>query len=289
MTQQIQYDQLNRFLFESSQVRGEITQLDKSYKQAIASHDYPPIVNQLIGQAMAAASLLSATIKFEGQLILQFQGQGNLRILAAECTSDGKVRAVARYQDMPKKGKLIDLLGKGQAVITLQPEKGEPWQGLVPLEKPDMAKCLEDYFQRSEQLPTHIQLACDGEIAAGFMLQAMPESANNARAADVTTEESDLWNTVVALAATLKKEELLHLPESVILHRLFHEYGVRLFDPKPIQFSCRCSKERLAVSLSAMSETDLDEIQDEKGQIHANCEYCNQTYSFDVTSLKAAK
>lgn len=273
-------DQRQRFLFEDFPIRGELVQLKQSLADVFANHQYPEPVKKLLGEFMAAASLLSATIKFKGSLILQVKGTGQVTMLMAECRNQTELRAIAHYDEVfdPEQ----PLLGKGQMAITIDPEKGERYQGIVLVEDNGLATALENYFLQSEQLRTRFWLAATASTAAGMLVQAMPESASES---SLVTESED-WNRITMLCDTLQEEEMLGLEIADILHRLFHEETLRLFEPNSLAFNCSCSSERSANALISMGETEARTLLAERGQaIEIDCQFCHAKYFYDEAAL----
>ncbi|MCV6612654.1 MAG: Hsp33 family molecular chaperone HslO [Amphritea sp.] len=269
-------DQLQRVIFEQADIRSVISGLEQSYQQALANHQYPALINELLGQMMAAVSLLSATLKFDGRLMLQAQSENQVKVLMAECNHQRDLRAIARFDgELPEQASFHELLQGGQMVISIEPDQGQRYQGVVPLEGETLAACLEAYFERSEQLPTQIHLAADGQRAAGFLLQVMPAKGDSA----------DEWQHFSYLAATLKDEELLELDNTTILRRLFHEEDCRLYEADALQFHCDCSRQRTANALRYMTQEELESIIQEEGSIEVNCQFCSERYSFDQSDI----
>jgi molecular chaperone Hsp33 len=272
-------DQIQRIMFDELDIRGVVSGLNKTCTDCFENHDYPAVIKQILGEMLAAVSLLSSNLKFDGRLILQAQGQGNVRLLMAETNQNRDVRAIARFDgDIPDDATFIDLLPQGQVVLTIEPEKGNRYQGVVPLDGDNLAKCLENYFVSSEQLPTQLHLASDGEVASGLMLQVLP--------AEGAGDEG--WERISHLAATLKSAELLELDNETLLYRLFHEEVCRLYEPDAVQFKCTCSRERSLASLKLVDKSELLEIIEESGQVDMNCQFCNAHYGFDLTDIEAA-
>ncbi len=272
-------DQIQRILFEQIDVRGVVAGLDASYQEVLSRHEYPPVIQRLLGEMLAAVSMLSVTLKFEGRLLLQAQGEGTVSLLMAECNHHQNVRAIARYNgEVDETLAFNELLEKGRIALTIEPEQGQRYQGVVPLEHPTLAECLQAYFEQSEQLGTSIHLAADGTHAAGLMLQVLP--------AEETGEED--WSRVSMLASTLKDEELLTLDNEALLFRLFHEETCRLYEPESLVFKCDCSRERSADALKFMTEEELLSIlAEQNGLIDVGCQFCNQQYHFDETDIRA--
>ncbi|AZQ12904.1 Hsp33 family molecular chaperone HslO [Shewanella khirikhana] len=271
-------DTLYRYLFENADVRGELVQLADAYQSVVNAHSYPAVLRRFLGELMAATSLLTATLKFSGDIAVQVQGNGPVSLAVINGNNHQQLRGVARWDgELADDASLGDLFGQGYIVITLTPDEGERYQGVVALDKPTLAECIQDYFQQSEQLPTGIWLFADGERAAGIFLQVLPsEEDHNAEYEHLTT-----------LTATIKQEELLQLPAEEVLHRLYHEEEVRLFDPVEVSFKCTCSRERSAAAIRSIEKAEILEILAEQGQIEMGCEYCNSQYRFDAIDIEA--
>jgi len=268
-------DQLHRFIFEDLGIRGELVQLGSSWQAAQAIHPYPPVVAAQLGQALAAVVLLSGTIKFSGSLIMQLQGPGPLRTLVAQATDRRTVRGMASWQGDVAAGDMAALFGEGRLVITAEAPGGERYQGIVAAEGENLAAALEQYFVQSEQLDTRLWLFVDERHAAGLFLQQLPGERG----------EEDAWERVTALADTVTADELLSLDARQLLHRLFHEETLRLFDPEPVAFRCGCSRERVAGMLRSLGQTAVDDIIEELGAVEVNCEFCNRQYRFDAVDV----
>ena len=271
-------DTLSRFLFEHAEVRGEVVRLDATWRAVLECHDYPEPVRNLLGEMMAAATLLVATLKFEGALIMQMQGNGPVTLLVVECSSEFHLRATAKWREDLVPGDIAALLGQGKFVITIDPKSSSQiYQGIVALEGTTVAEVLEHYMLQSEQLETRLWLASDDEQACGLLLQRLPENAS---------EDTDAWNRALNLGNTLSTPELLNLPPREILHRLFHEEDLRLFEPHPVSFRCTCSRERVANMLRLLGLDEVHSIIEEQGKIDVDCEFCNRHYSFDVVDVE---
>lgn len=277
-------DFIQRFHFLESPVRGEMAQLDESYQAVLERHDYPARVQALLGELMTASVLLAATLKFEGSLILQARGQGVLSALMAECNDAGQVRAIAQM-DEPWSAALDSqpleaLFPNGQLAITIEPQQGERYQGIVPLQGQSLAHCLEHYFDQSEQLPTRLWLAADEGQAGGLLLQILPG------AQDADQADSDIWPRLQQLAGTVKAEELTLLPATELLYRLFHEENVELLQEDAVSFHCNCSRERTEQALISLGEAELRDIVAEQGRIQVSCQFCHQEYAFDPIDVE---
>ena len=274
MTQDI----LHRYLFDNADVRGELVQLQDSYQQVIGSHAYPPVLQTLLGELLAATSLLTATLKFSGDISVQLQGNGPVSLAVINGNNQQQLRGIARWDgELADDASLADLFGQGYMVITLTPDEGERYQGVVALDKPTLAACVEDYFNQSEQLPTALWLFADGKQAAGMFLQVLPSQEDH---------NAD-FEHLCQLTATIKAEELFTLEAQDVLHRLYHQEEVRLFDPIEVSFKCTCSRERSAAAIKTIDQAEVEAILAEDGKVEMGCEYCNAKYVFDAIDVAA--
>lgn len=270
-------DTLQRFLFADAPVRGEIVHLNATFRAALERRAYPEPVRAVLGEFMAAAALLTATLKFQGRLTLQIQGDGPVRLLVVECSSESTLRATAHWEGEVELGSLGALVGSGRLVITIDPQKGkERYQGIVSVEGASVAQALERYFAQSEQLATRLWLATDTQQAAGMLLQQLPGAAM----------DEDLWVRAVELGSTLTNAELLDLPVRTLLHRLYHEEDLRLFAGTPVSFRCSCSRGRVESVLRMLGRDEVHGILSEKGAVDVDCEFCGRHYHFDAVDAE---
>ena len=277
------FDHSQRFLFDDNDVRGEMVSLGESYQHVLAKHPYPQPVAQLLGEMLAAASLLVGTLKFDGLLILQARSSGPVPLVMIECSSEREVRGIARYdaEAVSAGAGLRELMPDGVLALTIDPTKGQRYQGIVELEGDTLADSLSAYFASSEQLPTCFWLHADGQRARGLLLQQLP-----AQQQTEPEERQESWNHLLTLADTLSAEELLGLDNQTVLHRLYHQEAVRLFEPSPLQFRCSCSRERSARALVSLGQVDAEALLDENGcQVEIDCQFCNQRYLFDASDV----
>lgn len=266
-------DSLQRFLFENTPIRGHLVHLDATWRAVLERHEYPEPLRSILGELMAAGALLSATLKFDGSLIMQMQGDGVVKLVVVEVTSEGTMRATANWDGEIPVEPLKTLLGSGRFVITLVPRDGQQsYQGVVALEGESVAAVLEHYMSSSEQLETHMWLASDDRQAAGMLLQKLPSGES---------EDADAWNRVSHLGSTVSAEELLRLPAREILRRLFHEEDVRVFEATPLSFRCSCSRERVTGMLRLLGPDEVRSIVTEQGKIEVTCEFCRRRYVLD--------
>lgn len=274
-------DSLRRFLFEHAPIRGEIVRLDAVWQSVIERHNYPTVLRDLMGELCAATALLAATLKLQGSMVLQIHGKGAVKLLVVECSGDLEMRATAKWEGELAHGTLQDLVGSdGRFVITLDPKDGnQAYQGIVALEGESIAEILQNYMTRSEQLETRLWLAADGKHAAGMLLQKLPAQGE--------LPDDDPWERAVLIADTLKPEELLSVPANELVHLLYHEEDIRLFDAQEVVFRCTCSRENVGRMLRMLGREEVDSILAERGDIEVHCEFCNQRYVFDRVDADA--
>ena len=252
----------------------------ETWKQILENHNYPLPVKTLLGELLVATSLLTATLKFAGDITVQLQGDGPMSLAVINGNNQQQMRGVARVQgDIPENADLKTLVGNGYLVITISPEEGERYQGVVGLEGDTLAACLEDYFMRSEQLPTRLFIRTgevDGQPAAGGMLlQVLP-------AQDAQTND---FEHLATLTETIKAEELFTLSATDVLWRLYHEEEVTVYDPQDVEFKCTCSRERCAGALKTLPDEEIDSIMAEDGEIDMHCDYCGTHYVFNSMDI----
>jgi molecular chaperone Hsp33 len=266
-----QQDVLRRFLFDELGVRGLWVSLSSSWQTAKRHQHCADAVQLQLGQALSAVVLLSATIKFNGSMILQAQGDGPLKTLVAQATHDHKIRGLIRSSDVVTFGSLQEMFGEGRLVITIDSENAHPYQGIITLQGKNLAEALETYFIQSEQLNTRLWLFANETHAAGLLLQELPNDIN---------DKAD-WERIAMLASTVTEQEMLELDCEELLHRLFNEEKVRLFDGEAIKFDCSCSRPKIENTLRMMGRKELENVLHERGHVEVNCEFCNKHYQFD--------
>ncbi|PLR23542.1 Hsp33 family molecular chaperone HslO [Pantoea endophytica] len=275
-------DQLHRYLFENVAVRGELVNVSETWREIVENHNYVEPVKTLLGELLVATSLLTATLKFDGDITVQLQGDGPLTLAVINGNNRQELRGVARVQEdaeIAPGSSLKEMVGNGYLVITISPEKGERYQGVVGLEAYTLAGCLEDYFMRSEQLPTRLFIRTSDKGAAGILLQVLPAQEPSL----------DDFNHLATLTETVKSEELIELPATDVLWRLYHQEEATVFDPSPVSFKCTCSRERCGEVLSTLPVEEVDEILAEDGEIDMNCDYCGSHYVFDAVDIAAIR
>ncbi len=272
----IQKDCLRRFLFQDSGVRGEWINLRSSWQALKEKHQYPAIVQEQLGQGMAAVAMLSATVKFKGSMIMQVQGDGKLRALVAQCTHDRKIRGMARFDQEIKFCEPDEVYGEGRLVLTIESERADPYQGIVPLTGQNLAAVLQNYFSQSEQLKTRLWLYADEFQASGLLIQELPSQE----------EHKADWERIEMLAATVTQKEMMTLSCEELLYRLFNEEHVMLYEPEAVIFRCSCSLAKIENTLFSLGRASLDDILKERDDIEVDCEFCNHQYRFDKVDIE---
>lgn len=267
-------DHLQRVLLERANVRCVVVHLDDAYREVLARGNYPERVAALLGEALVVAALCSSGVKFEGRVSLQLRASSALKLLMADCTETGGVRGLARFdtEALPGSAGFADLTRGGVLTMTVDPrDRGQMWQGIVPLVGDSMAEAVAAYFDQSEQLPTRVMLAVTGTSAAGVLIQRLPG----------TPADEDGWRRACRLLDTLDADELIGVDAPTLLHRLFHDETRRVFPARELGFYCPCSRERVAQVLRGLGEDELSEIIAAQGEVEVACEFCNQQYRFD--------
>ncbi|MEC9340528.1 MAG: Hsp33 family molecular chaperone HslO, partial [Pseudomonadota bacterium] len=250
-----------------------------TWRETLARHHYPLALANLLGELMAAAALLAASIKNEGRLIMEIRGDGAVHLATGECSRNGTMRGLVRWREPLVEGSLADMVGNGQLLVTTEGREPEQrYQGVVSLEAGSIGGALEHYFERSEQLATRLWLAADRDRAAGLLLQRLPGGVDS---------DDDAWNRVVHLAATLTAPELLSTDPQTLLLRLFHQERVRVQQAAPLRFGCQCSAQRVGNMLRGLGEAEVMDILDSEGRIEVTCEYCNQRYEYGEPEARA--
>ena len=303
----------HRFMFEQYPIRGHLVHLDAAWRALIEHREYPEAIRDTLGEAAAASLLLAATIKFEGVLSLQLQGDGPMHLMLAQCTSGLGVRGLARYTESAfagagtgagasagtrlgvgtgagagnEAGQIADLIGAGNLTVTLETDDAsQRYQGIVPITGRRLAESLQVYFEKSEQLPTRLWLHADASGASGMLLQRLPvaDASRGAHAVEADVID-DAWRRVQLIGETLTPGELRTLGDAEILRRLFNEDDVRLYEPTPVYFRCRCSRERVGGMLQSLGETETRSVLAERGEVEVRCDFCNRAHVFDAVDV----
>lgn len=272
------HDTVQHFIFEEAPIRGEIVHLNKSFQLIMEQHHYPPLIRRYLGEALVIVSLLSTIIKFSGRLAIQFQGTGKLRLLLVQCDNDLHIRGLAQWDGELTEAEILSSLKQGTIVITIDPENGKQrYQGIVAWQGETLSESIEGYFQNSEQLPTRIWTTVDDNSAAGFLLQLMPQKEE--RKLEVPMDYH--WEHINHLTNTLTPHELLQLDNQLLLHRLYVEEDIRLFESKLVTFQCTCSLKRGENAIRILGVKEAEEELKDKQKIVVKCEFCNREYHYD--------
>jgi molecular chaperone Hsp33 len=286
------------FQIEQQPVRGRLVRMGASIHEILTRHDYPPAVANLLGETCALAALVGASLKFEGRLIVQAQGDGPVSYVVADYDTEGALRGYCRYDPDRLAALAADgfraigakaLLGEGVFIMTIdQGPDTERYQGVTPIEGETLALCAERYFAQSEQTPTRVRLAVgqadSGEgpkwRAGGILLQNIAED-------DARGATSEAWREAQFLFETIGEDELVDptLTPETLLYRLFHEQGVRLFTARPLKAFCRCSQERIVSVLKSFDPAERADMIEPDGRIHVTCEYCARVYKVEPQAV----
>ena len=301
---------IRSFQIEGMNVRGRIVHLTDVADQVIAAHGYPALVSRLVGEALVLVSLLGASLKFNGTLTVQTRSNGPVRMIVADFTAPGTIRACATFdaglvQALGVAPTFGDVVGTGSIAITIDPDGDmERYQGVVPLDGEGLAEVAMAYFEQSEQIPTAIKLSVAtlsvrGQSdargrwrAGGILIQNLASLGGIPveRVSDGGDHEDD-WPRARSLFSTVETHELVdpQVEAERLLFRLFHEDGVRVFDVVPLEFSCRCSAERVSGVLVQYSAEELQDLAESDGLIKAKCEFCSKAYSFAPEAIVQAR
>ena len=277
-------DLRQRFFIEDSPVRGEVVHLEEALQTILKQRDYVPAVQVLLGEMLCATALLASTLKIKGRISLQIQASGTFKWAMAECNHLGEVRALADYeQDLrflsaEDSSTVLKSLVSPVLFINIEPEFGERYQGIVPLDKANLAECLMQYYDLSAQIPTRIVLASNVERAGGLLIQLLPRNSEE----EQQRVDEDLWPRVTMLTETLKAEELTDLDVNEILYRLYNEKQVRLPEVEALRFGCTCSKERCANALMQIGVAAVRETLEHQNPITMDCQFCSTQYNFSA-------
>jgi molecular chaperone Hsp33 len=268
-------NEVQSFVFEDHGIRGALVRLNETWRHVLAQHAYPPRLEQLLGRGVAATVLLANGLKGQPKVSLQLQGDGPIRLLLVQCSSELRVRGMAQWRPH---GDHDDLLGDGRLAVNLDTGSRQGvYQGIVPLTGPDLDTCLEGYFDRSEQLATRLVLTSTDKQAAGLLLQILPSNDDGL----------DEFERAAALAQAVPLSELKEEAAETLLPRVFEHFRIRLFKPRSVLHDCRCTPEHLAGIARMLGAEELDSILKEQGRVEFNCEFCNRAFCYDEAEVAA--
>jgi len=278
-------DRVRRFVLERHPIRGHDVRLARTWREVLEHQDYPPAVQELLGEAVAASVLLAATLKFDGTLTLQLQGKGLVSLLVAQCTHDFKLRAMARHSPIGDGAAFRSLAGDGQIIVTVEStDRGSSYQGVVPITGDSLAECLEGYFVQSEQIPTRVLLAAAPGVVSGMLVQRMPGEGGKQTVDPAALESA--WMKVDHAMAALGSRELLESDVESRLVKMFGDDEVRLFGAQEVRYECRCSRERVANVLRSLGADEVRSVIAEQGTCTVTCEFCQKPYRFDAIDVE---
>ena len=280
-------DLLKKYLFEDHSVRVQAVSLRDTWRQALLHQHYPEAITRLLGELVAASTLLAANLKFDGSLVLQIQGDGLVALVVVECHADLGLRATVKIREghsVPESGTMQSLLnpgGKGHFIVVLDPRTKLPgqqaYQGIVPLEGETVAEVLQHYMKASEQLDTRLWLSADGEHVAGLLLQRLPDHGGVTHNSDT----SETWERAVQLTNTLKPDELLSTDTDTLIHRLYWQENLSAFEPNQVRWHCPCTRQRVASMLRSLGQAEVEDILSEQETVTVSCDFCGKPYFFD--------
>lgn len=267
-------DTLQRFIFENEHIRGEIVHIEQTLGDIMGQRPYPPMFKNLLGEAIVSCLLLTSSIKFEGSLSLQFQGDERLSLILVQCDHNLNIRAFATFKEDLEIIDYATAFLQGQMVLTInQDNQTQAYQSMVPIQATAMSENLMEYFAQSEQIPTRVWLAVNEDMAAGMLLQLMPGQDS--------VQREHFWEYAVQLGQTVSEKELLTIDNETLLYRLYNEEDLRVFDSRPIRFKCRCSEEKMKQVIKLLGEEDANALLQEQGVIAIHCDFCSKKYDFD--------
>jgi molecular chaperone Hsp33 len=279
-------DRVRRFVLDRYPIRGHATRVSDAWAALREHQDYPPAVQQLLGEAMSAVVLLAATLKFDGTLTLQLQGKGLVNLLVAQCTNDFRIRGMARHDPIGGEAGFRSLTGEGQIVVTVEAtDRASSYQGVVPITGNSLAESLEAYFRQSEQIPTRVLLASSAGVVAGMLVQRLPNTGGHQAPMDEVAVET-AWSKAEDAMSTLTRTELLEDDFEQRLVRMFGDDEVRVFAGHDIVFECRCSRERVASVLRSLGAEEVRSVIADQGTCTVTCEFCQKPYKFDAIDVE---
>lgn len=274
-------DSVQGFLFENSAIRGQIVRLEHSFHTISQQREYPSCVLRFLGETLVANVLLTTTLKYEGQTTMQMQQDGPLKMLVAKCNNHLHIRGMAQWDEMASDRDLSEMVRNGQLVITVQPDnQTDVYQSVVKINNQPTAQVMEHYFSQSEQLPTRLWFAVNHQYAVGLLIQQLGQQEKD------QVDKDRLWEEVIMLTDTVTENELLNLGNETLLHRLYNEHDLRLFEPKPVEFRCSCNFTKMQGAILIMGRDEAIELLNQYKKLTVTCEYCNNEYTFSEEQVR---
>ena len=277
----VDQDAVRKYLCDDApDARLMTVKLGQSTDDMLDHQQMPAPIKALCAELVAATCVLAHMLKFDGEMIIQIKSAGPVTMMVAECSSEGRIRATAQWDDIDHYTTFSELIGKGYMAVTVDPKHGERYQGIVPLESGSIEGCINHYFDSSEQLDTKLWLSSDATTVAGLLIQRIPDEGGSR-----TSTESN-WETLSTLAATVTKEELASEAGPLLIYKLFHELSPRSFDPFSIRFGCSCTRERSSRAIRALGETEVKQLFAEQPSVTVDCHFCGRVYQYDQADLE---
>ena len=277
----VDQDAVRKYLCDDApDARLMTVKLGQSTDDMLDHQQMPAPIKALCAELVAATCVLAHMLKFDGEMIVQIKGAGPVTMMVAECSSEGRIRATAQWDDIDHYTTFSELIGKGYMAVTVDPKHGERYQGVIPLESGSIEGCINHYFDSSEQLDTKLWLSSDATTVAGLLIQRIPDEGGS------RTSTASNWETLSTLAATVTKEELASEAGPLLIYKLFHELSPRSFDPFSIRFGCSCTRERSSRAIRALGETEVKQLFAEQPSVTVDCHFCGRVYQYDQADLE---
>ena len=277
----VDQDAVRKYLCDDApDARLMTVKLGQSTDDMLDHQQMPAPIKALCAELVAATCVLAHMLKFDGEMIIQIKSAGPVTMMVAECSSEGRIRATAQWDDIDHYTTFSELIGKGYMAVTVDPKHGERYQGIVPLESGSIEGCINHYFDSSEQLDTKLWLSSDATTVAGLLIQRIPDEGGS------RTNAPSNWETLSTLAATVTKEELASEAGPLLIYKLFHELSPRSFDPFSIRFGCSCTRERSSRAIRALGETEVKQLFAEQPSVTVDCHFCGRVYQYDQADLE---
>ena len=277
----VDQDAVRKYLCDDApDARLMTVKLGQSTDDMLDHQQMPAPIKALCAELVAATCVLAHMLKFDGEMIVQIKSAGPVTMMVAECSSEGRIRATAQWDDIDHYTTFSELIGKGYMAVTVDPKHGERYQGIVPLESGSIEGCINHYFDSSEQLDTKLWLSSNATTVAGLLIQRIPDEGGS------RTSTASNWETLSTLAATVTKEELASEAGPLLIYKLFHELSPRSFDPFSIRFGCSCTRERSSRAIRALGETEVKQLFAEQPSVTVDCHFCGRVYQYDQADLE---
>ncbi len=277
----VDQDAVRKYLCDDApDARLMTVKLGQSTDDMLDHQQMPAPIKALCAELVAATCVLAHMLKFDGEMIVQIKSAGPVTMMVAECSSEGRIRATAQWDDIDHYTTFSELIGKGYMAVTVDPKHGERYQGVIPLESGSIEGCINHYFDSSEQLDTKLWLSSNATTVAGLLIQRIPDEGGS------RTSTASNWETLSTLAATVTKEELASEAGPLLIYKLFHELSPRSFDPFSIRFDCSCTRERSSRAIRALGETEVKQLFAEQPSVTVDCHFCRRVYQYDQADLE---